>query len=221
MKPGDIAVYERCLLEAERILAADKDIIVPVKKVWSIVVRQGQSQSFEVPALADFTALLEASPTFEFMAAHEGVLDDMDDERPEELSVEEQELERMGFYAGDRVKLKRISLTPETLGGILRSKVDRTVDALGKVWERRPSRDSETEERLRSIISETKKLQRDVRSAFSKEKMKKISKALKKKLHAKAAPPAAKRSSKRKASPAKRRPAKAAPKRLGRKRTRP
>jgi len=213
-------VYERSLLEAERILAADKDIIVPVKKLWNFVVREGRIQNFEVPALADFTALLEASPTFEFMGAHNGVLDDMEEERPEELSDEEQELERMGFYAGDRVKLKRISLTPESLGGILRSKVDRTVDALSKAWRRRPVGDSETEERLLSIISQTKKLQRDVKTAFSKAKMKKITQALKKKRPAKAALPAAKRASKGKARPAKRRSAKVTPKRSGRKRTR-
>ena len=213
-------MYERSLLEAERILAADKDIIVPVKKLWTLVEREGRSQSFEVPALADFTALLEASPTFEFMAAHNGVLDDMEEDRPEEPSDEEQELERMGFYAGDRVKLKRISLTPEALGGILRSKVDRTVDALSKAWQRRPVGDSETEGRLLSIISQTKKLQRDVKAAFSKAKMKKITQALKKKRPAKVASPAAKRASKGKARPAKRRSAKVSAKRSGRNRTR-
>lgn len=213
-------MYERCLLEAERILAADKDIIVPVKKVWNLVVRESRSQNFEVPALADFTALLEAHPTFEFMAAHNGVLEDMEEERPEEMSAEQQELERMGFYAGDRVKLKRVTLTPEALGGILRSKVDRTVDALGKAWERRPAGDSDTEERLLSIISETKKLQRDVKTAFSAEKMKKISKAFKKKRPAKGPSTATKRTSKGKARPAKRRPAKARPKSSGRKRAR-
>jgi hypothetical protein len=174
-------VYERCLQEAERILATDKDVIVPVKRVWNDVVREGQSQDFEVPALADFTALLEADPTFEFMSARTGVLDDIEEERPDVMSEEEEELERMGFYAGDRVKLKRISLTPETLGDILRSKVDRTMEALTKAWDRRPSGDADTEERLQSILSETKKLQRDVRKAFSKDKMKRISKALKKK----------------------------------------
>ena len=215
-----MAVYERCLLEAERILAADKDIIVPVKKVWTLVARQGQSQNFDVPALADFTALLEAHPTFEFMAAHDGVLDDMDEERPEQLTAEEEDLERMGFYAGDRVKLKRIRLTPEALGGILRTKVDRTVDALSKAWQRRPAGDSETEERLLAIISQTKKLQRDVKAAFSEEKMKKVSKALKKKRPAAAASPAAKRSSKGKGRTAKRRSGKAAPKRSSRTRAR-
>lgn len=209
-------MYERCLLEAERILAADKDIIVPVKKVWNLVVREGRSQNFEVPALADFTALLEAHPTFEFMAAHNGVLDDMDQERPEELSAEEEDLERMGFYAGDRVKLKRITLTPETLGGILRTKVDRTVDALSKAWQRRPEGDSETEERLLAIISQTKKLQRDVKAAFSEEKMKKVSRALKKKRPAAASSPQAKRTSKKKSRPAARRSRKTTPKKAGR-----
>lgn len=191
-------MYERCLHEAERILAADKDVIVPVKRIWNQVVREAESQGFDVPALADFTALLEADPTFEFMAAHNGVLDDMEEERPEELTEEQEELERMGFYAGDRVKLRRITLTPEALGGLLRAKVDRTVDALAKAWERRPTGDSEVDDRLSSIIQQTKQLQRDVKKAFSKEKLKKISTALKKKKAPEASRPAATKKKKKK-----------------------
>jgi hypothetical protein len=211
-------VYERCLHEAQRILAADKDVIVPVKKVWNEVLREGRSQSFEVPALADFTALLEADPAFEFMSAHNGVLDDMEEERAEDMTEEEENLERMGFYAGDRVKLKRITLTPEALGGILRSKVDRTVDALAKAWEQRPPGDSETEDRLLSIIEETRKLQRDVKQAFSAEKLKRITKALK---HQEPSPaPARKRTKARPAATGRKRSAKRSPKATGRKRPR-
>lgn len=213
-------MYERCLQEAERILAADKDVIVAVKKLWGEVVREGRNQNFGVPALADFTALLEADPTFEFMSAHESLLEDMEEERPDELSEEEEELERMGFYAGDRVKLRRVSLSPEALGGILRAKVDRTVDALAKAWDRRPSGDSETEDRLLSIIQETKKLQKDVAQAFSDQKLKAISKALKKKQPtSKAAPQKKKRSTSRAQSTPRRRK-KSTPKSSPRKRSR-
>jgi len=201
-------VYERCLHEAERILAADKDVIVPVKKIWNQVTREAEAQNFEMPSLADFTALLEADPTFEFMAAHNGVLDDMEEERPDELTEEEEELERMGFFAGDRVKLRRIQLTPERLGGILRDKVDRTVDALARAWDRRPMGDSDVEDRLSSIIEHTKRLQRDVKTAFSKDKLKKITKALAKKTPSRRKPSAKKTPTKTrsKSTPAKGRP---------------
>jgi hypothetical protein len=213
-------VYERCLLEAERILAADKDVIVPVRKVWKQVLREAEAQSFEMPTLADFTALLEAHPTFEFMSSHSGVLDELEEEHSDDVGEEEEELERMGFYSGDRVKLRRITLTPEALGGLLRSKVDRTVDALAKAWERRPSGDGETEGRLLAIIEQTKQLQKDVKAAFTKQKMKKLSKALKKEPARPARSAKKKTSSAARTSPSSRRRTKPAPKSARRKKSR-
>ena len=60
-------MYERCLNEAERILASDKDVIVAVKKIWAQVEKQGRKQGFEIPSFADFTALLEGDSRFEFI----------------------------------------------------------------------------------------------------------------------------------------------------------
>jgi len=170
-------VYERCLNEAERILASDKDVIVPVKKIWQEVQKQGKVQGYEIPPLADFTALLEGDSRFEFMPSH-----DEDGEPFEEVAAdderEEAELETLGFYSGDRVKLRRVELTPEVIGGMIRRKVDMTMVALTRAWERRPGGDQGTEDQLLDILARTQKLQREVKKTFSEEKMKALSFAL-------------------------------------------
>lgn len=170
-------MYERCLNEAERILASDKDVIVPVKKIWEAVDKQGKKQGFEIPSLPDFTALLEGDARFEFMTSLDENGDPIDGSQREE-SDQQEELETLGFYSGDRVKLKSVELTPETLGGLIRRKVDMTMDALTKAWERRPEGDQDAEDQLLDILAKTQKLQREVKSTFSPEKMKELEAAL-------------------------------------------
>jgi hypothetical protein len=170
-------VYERCLNEAERILASEKDVIVPVKKIWEAVDRQGKKQGFEIPSLPDFTALLEGDSRFEFMPSLDENGDPMDGSQRDE-SDQQEELETLGFYSGDRVKLRSVELTPETLGGLIRRKVDLTMDALTKAWERRPEGDQDAEDQLLDILAKTQKLQREVKSTFSPEKMKELEAAL-------------------------------------------
>ena len=170
-------MYERCLNEAERILASDKDVIVAVKKIWEAVEKQGRKQGFEMPSLPDFTALLEGDFRFEFMPS----LDENGEplgESPREESEQQEELESLGFYSGDRVKLKRVELTPEIIGGLIRRKVDVTMDALTRAWHRRPEGDQDTEDQLLDILAKTQKLQREVKNTFSPERMKDLNLAL-------------------------------------------
>ncbi|MBI2619252.1 MAG: hypothetical protein HYW57_04160 [Ignavibacteriales bacterium] len=174
-------VYERCLNEAERILAAEKDVIVAVKKVWTDVTKEGKNQGFEVPGLSDFTAMLEGDPRFEFLPSHKSLTEDLEDPLPYDGSPDETEMEQLGFFSGDRIKLRRIELTPQVLGTIIRSKVDRTMDALTKAWEARPEGDQETEDRLLEILARTQKLQQEVKKTFSKQRMENIERTLKRK----------------------------------------
>jgi hypothetical protein len=173
-------VYERCLNEAERILAADKDVIVAVKKVWIEVSREAKAQAFENPTLPDFTAMLEGDPRFEVLPAHANLQDDLDDPHAGAGSEEESELEQLGFFSGDRVKLRNVELTPQLLGTIIRTKVDRTMTALTKAWDLRPEGDQDTEDRLMEILAKTQKLQKDVKKAFSSSRMRSIEQSLKK-----------------------------------------
>ncbi|MEX0601880.1 MAG: hypothetical protein WD295_00980 [Bacteroidota bacterium] len=209
-------MYERCLNEAERMLAADKDIIVPVKKLWTEVAKAGSAHPFEVPGLVDFTALLEGDHRFEFVASHNSIVDDLEGGTDADKEEEEKELENLGFFSGDRVKLRRLQLSPEVLGEIIRSKVDRTMDALTKAWELRPDGDRETEDTLLEILSRTQHLQKEVRKTFSPGRMKRVARALKRKSTSakpssrkspspsrrkKAAPPAARKRTTKRATP--------------------
>lgn len=171
-------MYERCLNEAERILASHKDVIVPVKKIWTEVQKEGKRQGFEALALVDFTAMLEGDPRFEFIASHKSVTEDLEDERTGEDPAQQAEMEQLGFFSGDRVKLRRVALTPTMLGEIIRTKVDRTMDALTKAWDARPEGDQDTEDKLLEILSKTQKLQREVKKTFSNDGMKRLERGL-------------------------------------------
>ena len=170
-------MYERCLNEAERILAVEKDVIAPVKKVWKEVEKQGHRQGFEVPTLADFSAMLEGDSRFEFVPTHNFGEEPLEEGERDD-SIEEAELETLGFYAGDRVKLRSVELTPEIIGDLIRRKVDLTMTALTKAWEARPQGDQEAEDQLLEILAKTQKLQREVKKTFSEERMKELSQAI-------------------------------------------
>lgn len=194
-------MYERCLNEAERILASDKDVIVAVKKIWAEVDKQGRAQGFEIPSFADFTALLEGDSRFEFIPSLDENGEPPDVSAREE-SPQEEELENLGFYSGDRVKLKSVELTPEVIGNLIRRKVDKTMDALTRAWERRPEGDQETEDQLLDILAKTQKLQREVKSTFSNDKMKQLEDALETKTKKKSAAKAKAQPPKKKMQPA-------------------
>lgn len=110
-------MYERCLHEAERILATHKDVIVPVKQVWREVSEEGKKQEFEVPTLADFTAMLEGDLRFVFVPARENGLEPDADEMSDQLFDDRDEMEKLGFFADDRVQLRRVSL-PSDMGSL-------------------------------------------------------------------------------------------------------
>lgn len=160
-------MYEKSLDEAERILTADKDIIVPVRKVWCQVVQQGESQKFEVSSLPNFITMLEADNRFELFPAHKSIVEDLENPILSLDPEEQSEMEKLGFCAGDLVKLRRVDLTPEMVGEILQSKIDTTMDALTRIWDLRPEGDSNAEGALLEMIEKAKVLQDEVKSAFS------------------------------------------------------
>lgn len=173
-------MYERCLNEAERVLASDKDVIVAVKKLWNEVEQAGKRQGFDVPGFQDFSAMLEGDPRFEFLPLHKTVTEDLEDPIPHEDTPDEIEMEQLGFFSGDRVKLRSVQLNPQRLGSIIRSKVDRTMNALTKAWDMRPEGDRATEDQLLEILSRTQKLQREVKKTFSNDRMTRLEQSLKK-----------------------------------------
>ena len=101
-------MYERSISETEKILATHKDVVVPVKEVWLEVSKQGQLQRFEVPPLANFTTLLEADERFEFLPAGEELGDNYVEPVEEDEPEYATDIERLGFYSEDRVRLRNI-----------------------------------------------------------------------------------------------------------------
>jgi hypothetical protein len=164
----EAAMYERCLNEAERILAADRDVVVAVKKVWEQVVKYGKQQGFEVPSLVDFEAMLEADPRFEFVPSiptlpgQDGFPDDEENQ---------EEMERLGFYSGDRVKLRRIDFMDAGIVGGMNRKADHTVVPLDEMWELRSEGDVEAE--FGEKLPKSSLLKREVNEAFTEQRMKK------------------------------------------------
>ncbi len=165
-------MYDHILDEAELFLEQDEDIIVPVKKIWMRIRQIAEDNDWRMPSLAEFTSLLMQDERFEFMPEQE------DSSVEEDLPEEELETEELNFYSGQRVKLARIELTPERLGQMIRRKVDDTMDALMKAWDKRPDGDSPTEGKLLEVLSQTQKFQREVKDTFSEVKMRKLTKAL-------------------------------------------
>ncbi|MFQ5798831.1 MAG: hypothetical protein ACE5H0_09085 [Bacteroidota bacterium] len=169
-------MYEHILEETERLLEQDQDVIVPVRKIWKQVRQIAEDNDWRMPSLAEFTSILMQDDRIEFMPEQESMGEgDLLEEEREEKEVE---AEWFGFYAGQRVKLARIQLTPERLGDMIRRKVDDTMEALMKAWEDRPESDGATEDKLLEVLSRTQKLQREVKEAFSEDKMKSLSEAL-------------------------------------------
>lgn len=104
-------MYERCLTEAERVLASSRQVAVPIKEVWEKVSKLSRAVGFESASLPDFTAMLEADKRFEILPSQKSP-EDIQPELFSDDDPDESELERLGFYGEDRVKLKRIIVRP-------------------------------------------------------------------------------------------------------------
>ncbi len=106
-------MYERCLNEAERILAGSSEVVLPIKRMWKQLAEEGKRRSYDVPSLTDFDALLEGDKRFEVISAQ------TDPDEVESLLSEDGEeidanLGSLGFFPEDRVKLRRIKLPKPT-----------------------------------------------------------------------------------------------------------
>jgi len=97
-------VYERCINEAELILTTQKDALAPVHKIWEEVVRRAKAEGFAVTSLSDFSAMLEGDRRFLIIPAQ--VKNQEEQDVPIEADVEDSEMERLGFFSEDQVKLR-------------------------------------------------------------------------------------------------------------------
>lgn len=100
-------MYERLLKETERYLECQREIVVPVKRIWDAMVKQSRTESFSVPShMADFECLLEADRRFEFVTPKGHPMPEEEEEDP----VEREEMKKLGFSDDQSVKLRRMPL---------------------------------------------------------------------------------------------------------------
>jgi hypothetical protein len=108
-------VYEKSLNEAELILRRERERLLPVRSVWEEVVKRSKLAGFEVAALADFSAMLEGDRRFQIIPAR------VEGEEPGEEpqagdGLDDAEMEQLGFFPEDRVRLVTPSVVQEEPG---------------------------------------------------------------------------------------------------------
>ena len=165
-------MYERCINEAELILTTQKDAQASVRKIWEEVVRRAKAEGFAVTSLSDFSAMLEGDRRFLIIPAQIKNLEDQ--ETPADTDFEDSDMERLGFFSEDQVKLRTarvverpISEDDEEIGSIRRlAFVSHTVKkntATGKKDESsvshkspKPSAKKKTSPKKSKIVQKTK-----------------------------------------------------------------
>jgi hypothetical protein len=171
-------VFEKCLNEAEVILSSYKDPLVPVRMVWDEMVRRAKTKGFEAVSLSDFTALLEGDQRFQILPGKK----EEDDGLVDEENLDEPEMEQMGFFPEDRVRLRTSSIEEITEP----TEDDEEISSMrvrGLVGGIKKSKDTASKKKVKPVAKR--------RVAAKKKKGAKKSKSVKKK-------PAAKRSTHKK-----------------------
>jgi hypothetical protein len=97
-------VYEKCINEAELILTTQKDALAPVRKIWEEVARRAKIEGFAIASLSDFSTMLEGDRRFLIIPAQ--IKNQEDQETPTDTEIEDSEMERLGFFSEDQVKLR-------------------------------------------------------------------------------------------------------------------
>jgi hypothetical protein len=101
-------VYEKSLNEAELILRRERERLLPVRSVWEEVVKRSKLAGFEVAALAG-DRRFQISP-----ARVEG--EEPGEEPQAGDGLDDAEMEQLGFFPEDRVRLVTPSVVQEEPG---------------------------------------------------------------------------------------------------------
>jgi hypothetical protein len=151
---------------AEKLLANDPDVVVSIKKLWTLSCETVTDR--DPITLEEFTHALAHDDRFELISG------EWTDTASRVIASgqsghNEENKNTIQIGAGEHVKLQRIQITPALLTGIMSRKIDTTLDALMHAWDMRPEGDTETENQLLQILAEVKKLQHDLRTLLAEE----------------------------------------------------
>jgi len=157
---------EKLMDVVEKILDDEEDVIVPVKKIWKMFQFSKEFQNVTIPALIEFSQLLKDDERFEFMPPvnYSDMFEGLSEEEQRER---EDEMETLGFFSGERVKLRRVQLTGDLLASVIEKSVNRMMNALKNAWETKPD-DKETEKRLLEIMKKTQQLRKETKKIAKK-----------------------------------------------------
>jgi hypothetical protein len=78
--------------------------MAPVRQVWEEIVKRSKMKGFEVASLSDFSAMLEGDNRFQIVPAQIKIQED--EEILPDVEIEDSEMEQLGFFSEDRVKLR-------------------------------------------------------------------------------------------------------------------
>jgi len=106
-------VYEKCLNEAELVLSVKQEPLAPVRQVWEEIVKRSKTKGFEVASLSDFSAMLEGDNRFQIVPAQIKIQED--EESLPDVEIEDSEMEHLGFFSEDRVKLRSRRIVETTI----------------------------------------------------------------------------------------------------------
>lgn len=113
-----------------RILEEAEDFYVPVKKIW----KEMKAAGHEMPDPMELLAFFKKERRFEVM--EKGAL----------RHANEEEMEKLGFYSGPRVKLRSRKITKDDMMRILRRHAQNMIDNLVKAYGAKPEDLSADEE---------------------------------------------------------------------------
>lgn len=139
------------------ILETDPDFFVPLKKLWLMLQGEGLALDLEIES---FSRMLRKDERFEFTTGvdHAEGFDDT----PELADEMGQEMEMLGFYSGERVKLVSREMKAEDVFAAMTRSMARMNEALQSAWDARPEGDQEIEDQLIDILAVGQKLEREL-----------------------------------------------------------
>lgn len=152
--------------EIEKILENEEDIIIPVKKAWKIIQFNEDFKDVSIPSLGKFIELVKKDERFEFMPplSYGQMYADLTEDEKVKREID---MEELGFFSGERIKLKRVQLTGELLANIIEKSIERMTAALKNAWDARLD-DSNAEKRLLEIMKKAQKLQNGINKVVEK-----------------------------------------------------
>jgi len=157
---------KRLVDAVEEFLGNSDEVIVSVKKVWEILQIDESTKDIEIPPLTEFTKMLKNDARFEFLPPMDfaDIYQDLGEERKKNRGLD---FESIGFYSGERIKLRKIELTGGLLAGMIEKSVNRMMDALKNAWENKPD-DKDAEKRLLKILKKAEQVKQELDKAVRK-----------------------------------------------------